>query len=89
MNLKIRKIKKESSSGISTKPKEKKQNIKLKVIKNVKPEKTERIYKTEVNADAMSTDQLRMELMAGYDELQAGNVYDAGEAFAGFRDAHR
>lgn len=42
-----------------------------------------------VNADAMSTDQLRMELMAGYDELQAGNVYDAGEAFAGFRDAHR
>jgi predicted Rossmann fold nucleotide-binding protein DprA/Smf involved in DNA uptake len=52
MNLKIRKIKKESSSGISTKPKEKKQNIKLKVIKNVKPEKTERIYKTEVNADA-------------------------------------
>ena len=32
--------------------KEKKQNIKLKVIKNVKPEKTERIYKTEVNADA-------------------------------------
>ena len=42
-----------------------------------------------VNADAMSTDQLRMELMAGYDELQAGSVYDAGEAFAGFRDAHR
>jgi len=42
-----------------------------------------------VNADAMSTDQLRMELMAGYDDLQAGNVQDAGEAFARFRDAHR
>ena len=42
-----------------------------------------------VNADIMSTDQLRMELMAGYDDLQAGNVQDAGEAFARFRDAHR
>ena len=52
MNLKIRKIRKESSSGISTKPTVKKQNIKLKVIKEVKPEKTERIYKTEVNADS-------------------------------------
>ena len=52
MNLKIRKIRKESSSVISTKPKEKKQNIKLKVVKEVKPEKTERIYKTEVNTNA-------------------------------------
>ena len=42
-----------------------------------------------VNADAMSTDQLRMELMAGYDDLQAGNVQDAGEAFVRFRDAHK
>ena len=42
-----------------------------------------------VNADAMSTEQLRMELMAGYDDLQAGNVQDAGEAFAKFRDAHK
>ena len=42
-----------------------------------------------VNADAMSADQLRMELMAGYDDLLTGNVQDAGEAFARFRDAHR
>ena len=42
-----------------------------------------------VNADAMSTEQLRMELMAGYDDLQAGNTQDAGEAFARFRDVHR
>ena len=42
-----------------------------------------------VNADAMSTDQLRMELMAGYDDLQAGHVQDAGEAFARFRDSRR
>ena len=42
-----------------------------------------------VNADAMSTEQLRMELMAGYDDLQAGNVQNAGEAFARFRDAHK
>ena len=43
----------------------------------------------EVNADAMSDDQLRMELKAGYEDLQAGNVQDAAEAFARFRDAHR
>ena len=42
-----------------------------------------------VNADTLSTDQLRMELMAGYDDLQAGNVQDASEAFARFRDAHK
>ena len=44
---------------------------------------------TAVNADAMGADQLRMELMAGYDDLQAGNIQDAGDAFARFRDAHR
>ena len=42
-----------------------------------------------VNADAMSADQLRVELKAGYDDLQAGNVQDAGEAFARFRNVHR
>ena len=42
-----------------------------------------------VNADAMSADQLHVELKAGYDDMLAGNVQDAGEAFARFRDAHR
>ena len=42
-----------------------------------------------VNADTMSTDQLRKELKSGYDDLQAGNVQDASEAFTRFRDAHR
>lgn len=42
-----------------------------------------------INADAMSTEQIRMELMAGYDDMQAGNIQDAGEAFVRFRDAHR
>lgn len=42
-----------------------------------------------VNADTMSTDQLRMELMAGYDDLQAGNVQDASDAFVRFRDVHK
>ena len=37
----------------------------------------------------MSADQLRMELEAGYEDLMAGNVQDAGEAFVHFRDAHR
>lgn len=42
-----------------------------------------------VDADQMSADQLRAELMAGYGDLQTGNVQDANAAFAQFRDAHR
>ena len=42
-----------------------------------------------VDADQMSADQLRAELMAGYDDLRTGNVQDANAAFAQFRDAHR
>lgn len=42
-----------------------------------------------VDADQMSADQLRAELMAGYDDLRTGNVQDANAAFAQFRAAHR
>ena len=42
-----------------------------------------------VDADQMSADQLRAELMAGYDDLRTGNVQDANAAFAQFRTAHR
>lgn len=42
-----------------------------------------------VNADAMTVEQLRAELLAGYDDMQAGNVQDASVAFAKFREAHR
>jgi len=43
----------------------------------------------EINADAMTTRQLHAELMAGYDDLKAGNVQDATDAFSKFRDTHR
>ena len=39
-----------------------------------------------LNADAMSIDQLRAELMEGIKDMQAGNVRDAKEAFTKFRN---
>lgn len=42
-----------------------------------------------INADDMTVEQLRAELMAGYDDMKAGNVQDAVSAFAKFRDARR
>ena len=41
---------------------------------------------TAINADAMSTDQPRAELEAGFDDILEGNVEDASTAFARFRD---
>lgn len=40
------------------------------------------------NADTMSSEQLRAELLAGYDDMQEGRVEDASAAFARFRDLH-
>ena len=42
-----------------------------------------------LNADAMTIDQLRAELMEGIKDVQAGNVRDAKEAFAEFRNARK
>ena len=42
-----------------------------------------------INADEMTTQQLRSELQAGYQELQEGRVQDASRAFAAFRESHR
>jgi len=41
-----------------------------------------------VNADNMTTEQLRTELRAGYDEMVVGNVQDASAAFERFRREH-
>ncbi len=37
------------------------------------------------NADVMTASELHRELDAGYEDLQAGNVQDAGEVFARLR----
>lgn len=42
-----------------------------------------------VNADAMTVEQLRAELLAGYEDMKAGNVQDASAAFEQFRQAHK
>lgn len=42
-----------------------------------------------VNADRMSSQELRTALQAGYDDMSAGNTEDASAAFAKFREAHR
>ena len=41
-----------------------------------------------INADAMTTDQLRAELKAGYDDMANGSVRDASTAFERFRRMH-
>lgn len=42
-----------------------------------------------INADTMTAEQLRAELLTGYEDMKAGNVQDAAAAFAKFRKAHR
>ena len=39
-----------------------------------------------INADLMTVDELRVKLQKGYDDIEAGNVQDAAEAFAKFRE---
>jgi hypothetical protein len=43
---------------------------------------------TVVNADAMTVERLRAELMAGYEDMKQGHAQDAPTAFAKFREAH-
>ncbi len=42
-----------------------------------------------VDADTMTVEQLRAELLAGYEDMREGNTQDASAAFAKFREAHR
>lgn len=42
-----------------------------------------------INADAMTVEQLRAELMAGYEDMRQGNTQHASAAFAKFRETHR
>ena len=42
-----------------------------------------------INTDSMSDEQLRAELMAGYDDMVDGKVQNAAAAFAKFREGHR
>ena len=42
-----------------------------------------------INADAMTVDQLRAELMTAYEDMKQGNTQDASTAFAKFREAHQ
>lgn len=41
-----------------------------------------------VNADLMTTEDLHVKLLKGYDDMEAGNVQNAAEAFARFRKKH-
>jgi len=42
-----------------------------------------------LDADSMSVQQLRAELMAGYQEMRDGETEDASAAFARFREARQ
>ena len=42
-----------------------------------------------INADAMTVEQLRGELLVGHEDMKQGQTQDAATAFAKFREAHR
>lgn len=42
-----------------------------------------------INADAMTTQQLRAALNVGYEDMKAGRTEDAAAAFAKSREAHK
>ena len=42
-----------------------------------------------INADAMTVEHLRAELMAGYEDMKQGNTQDAHSSFVKFREAHK
>ncbi len=42
-----------------------------------------------VDADAMSVEELRAEILRGVEDIEAGNVQDAKSAFEQFRRNHR
>lgn len=41
-----------------------------------------------VNADLMSTDEIRTKLQEGYNDMEKGNVQEAAIAFKKFRETH-
>lgn len=41
-----------------------------------------------INADLMTTEELHAKLQKGYDDIEAGNVQNAANAFAKFRESH-
>lgn len=42
-----------------------------------------------LDIDQMTAEQLRAELLAGYEDMNTGNVQEASSAFAKFREAHK
>lgn len=43
----------------------------------------------EINVDLMTDEQLHAKLQKGYDDMKAGRVQNASDAFAKFRENHR
>lgn len=41
-----------------------------------------------INADLMTTEQLHAKLQRGYEDIEAGNVQNAANAFDRFRENH-
>ena len=41
-----------------------------------------------INADSMTIEQLRAELLAGFEDMQNGRVQNASSAFERFRETH-
>ncbi len=43
----------------------------------------------EINMDAMTEEQLQTKLKKGYDDIEAGKIHNAADAFAEFRERHK
>lgn len=61
------------------------------VMQELVDEKTLQLINASVSiyADEMSSKELNDKLEAGYADMQAGRVQDAGEAFRKFREEHK
>ena len=64
---------------------EKTATLNLRVNPTVK-ERAEEVL--SIHADAMTNEEIRQKLEKGYDDIAAGRVQNAAEAFAKFRENH-
>ena len=45
-------------------------------------------FSETINTDFMTNEELHAKLKKGYDDIEAGNVQNAAEVFAKFREKH-
>lgn len=54
----------------------------------MKETETDGIYLDNINTDKMSVEEIRLALLVGINDVEAGNVRNATKAFKEFRKSH-